>query len=56
MVVEVLGARDRKIEQRWGFWLAKPKTDAHRIRFGLVHANDEGGQLRRSVGRDRYCD
>jgi hypothetical protein len=30
------------IEQGWGFWPAKPKTDVHRLDFGLVHANGEG--------------
>jgi hypothetical protein len=45
MVVEVLGGRGEKIEQRRGFWPAKPKIG---LGISPLHANRKGayvGQL-----------
>ena len=42
MVVEVLGGRDEKIEQRRGFWPANPKIDVRGLGISPVHANGKG--------------
>ena len=43
MVVEVLGGQEEKIERRWRFRSAKPKTDARGLGFSVERANNEGG-------------